>query len=66
MASPRSEAGTALTTSPSITTSPPVTCSSPAMIRKRVDLPQPDGPTKTTNWPECTCRSMPWITSTSP
>jgi hypothetical protein len=32
---------------PSISISPPVTSSSPAIRRSSVDLPQPEGPTKT-------------------
>src|SRR5471032_3393418 len=38
---------------------PEVTSSRPAIRRSRVDLPQPDGPTKTTNSRSFTCRSMP-------
>ena len=41
--------GTSLTRTPSITTSPAVISSSPAIMRSSVDLPQPDGPTKTMN-----------------
>ena len=33
---------------------PDVTSSSPAIIRSSVDLPQPDGPTSTTNSPSPT------------
>ena len=47
MARPRSAGGTSLTRSPSIEMSPEVISSSPAIIRSRVDLPQPEGPTKT-------------------
>src|SRR4029434_11061977 len=46
--------------------SPDVMASSPAIIRSSVDLPQPDGPTNTTNSPERIARSMPWITRVSP
>ena len=53
MASPRSEAGTFVTRWPSIRISPPLTCSRPAMMRSSVDLPQPEGPTNTTNSPSC-------------
>ena len=66
MAMPRLAGGTALTSSPSILTLPEVASSSPAMTRSRVDLPQPDGPTKTTNSPSLTSRSMPFSTSTLP
>ena len=45
---------------------PEVESSSPAMMRSSVDLPQPDGPTKTTNSPSFTSRSMPFSTSTVP
>src|SRR5581483_5580606 len=31
---------------------------SPAMMRSRVDLPQPLGPTSDTNWPDCTSNEM--------
>ena len=47
-------------------TSPPEMSSSPAIIRSSVDLPQPDGPTKTTNSPSATSRVAPWITSKVP
>ena len=40
--------------------------SSPAMMRSSVDLPQPDGPTKTTNSPSATSRSTPLMISTGP
>src|SRR2546423_11029821 len=45
----RSFGGTSLTTSPSTAISPPVMSSRPAIMRSVVDLPQPDGPTRTTN-----------------
>ena len=35
-------------------------------MRSIVDLPQPDGPTKTRNSPSSTSRSMPLMTSTVP
>src|SRR5688572_20421463 len=46
--------------------SPDVMSSRPAIMRSRVDLPQPEGPTKTQNSPSSILRSMPWITSASP
>jgi hypothetical protein len=46
--------------------SPDVTSSSPAIMRSKVDLPQPDGPTKTTNSPPSMVRSRLWITFTEP
>src|SRR5687768_9697618 len=66
MAMPRLAGGTLPTLSPSISTLPEVESSSPAMMRNSVDLPQPDGPTKTTNSPSVTSRSMPFSTSTEP
>src|SRR5882757_10262940 len=61
----RSFGGTSLTTSPPIMMSPPVMSSSPAIIRSVVDLPQPDGPTSTTNSWSAMSRSMPRTASTS-
>src|SRR5690606_3764120 len=61
-----SAALTSLTRLPSISISPPVTFSSPAMTRSRVDLPQPEGPTKTTSSPSPMWRSIPCSTSTAP
>ena len=40
--------------------------SRPATILKRVDLPQPEGPTNTTNSPSSMSISRPWITSVFP
>ena len=40
-----------LTTRPAIEISPPLISSRPATMRSSVDLPQPDGPTMTTNSP---------------
>src|SRR5688572_15511512 len=62
----RERGGRSLTTVPPIAISPPVISSRPAIIRSSVDLPQPEGPTKTTNSPERIARSMPWITWLSP
>src|SRR5687768_7096984 len=45
----RSFGGTSLTTVPPIEMVPLVISSSPAIMRSVVDLPQPDGPTNTTN-----------------
>ena len=41
---------------------PPVVSSSPATMRRSVDFPQPEGPTKTQNSPSSISRSTPWIT----
>ena len=40
--------------------------SRPAIMRSSVDLPQPEGPTKTANSPGSIVRSMPWMTGTVP
>ena len=55
-----------LTTRPPIAISPELIVSSPATMRSSVDLPQPDGPTITTNSPSAMSIEMPWITFTSP
>ena len=49
MAMSRSFGGTSLTTWSSMAISPSVMSSRPAIMRSVVDLPQPDGPTSTTN-----------------
>ena len=51
MAMPRSGGSASLTSTPSIRMRPELIGSSPAMMRSRVDLPQPDGPTSTQNSP---------------
>src|ERR1700730_15153748 len=66
MAMSRSFGGTELTTRWSILTSPSVTLSSPTMMASKVDLPQPEGPTRTTNSPVLTSRSIPLSTGTEP
>src|SRR5690606_39586745 len=48
---------------PSSSIWPLLTSSSPAISRSRVDLPQPDGPTKTTNSRSRISRSMPLMIS---
>src|SRR6266511_1533988 len=55
----RSLGGTSVTSSPPISTSPSLTSSSPAIMRSVVLLPQPDGPTSTTNSLSAMSRSMP-------
>src|SRR5216683_8261300 len=57
MAMSRSIGGTSLTTVSSIRISPEVMASRPAIMRKVVVLPQPEGPTKTTNSLSWICRS---------
>src|SRR5262245_16096920 len=66
MAMPRLAGGTASTTRLSIRIWPAVWSSSPATIRSSVLLPQPEGPTNTTNSPSAMSRSMPLIASKSP
>src|SRR5919107_3520981 len=56
MAILRSAGGNSLTLRLPILISPPLTVSRPAIMRSRVDFPQPDGPTKTTNSPSSTER----------
>jgi hypothetical protein len=46
---------------PPISTSPSDWCKSPATIRSRVVLPHPLGPSRQTNWPAGTERSIPSI-----
>src|SRR5262249_18668030 len=65
MAMSRSFGGTSLTTSPSTAISPALTSSRPAIIRKVVVLPQPEGPTSTTNSLSAMSRSMPRTASVS-
>jgi hypothetical protein len=45
--------------------SPPEMSSSPAIMRSVVDLPQPEGPTRTTNSPSLISRLMPFTASAS-
>src|SRR6478735_10326023 len=66
MAMPRFDGSTSLTTTSSILSSPAVISSSPAIIRSKVDFPQPEGPTKTTNSPDLISRSTPLTTSSEP
>src|SRR6186713_410902 len=46
--------------------SPAVMFSSPAIMRSSVDLPQPDGPTNTTNSPSLMLTDTPWMTAVEP
>ena len=66
MAMPRLAGGVVFTVSPAILISPALASSSPAMMRNSVDFPQPEGPTKITNSPSSTDRSMPCSTSVEP
>src|SRR5512137_2597426 len=62
----RSIGSMSLTTRLPIEISPELMRSSPATIRSSVDLPQPEGPTMTTNSPSSTSMVTPWITLTAP
>src|SRR5512143_351996 len=62
----RSFGGKWLTTRSPMRISPPVMFSRPAIIRSKVDLPQPDGPTSTTNSPSRIEISTPWMTAVAP
>src|SRR5258705_317841 len=66
MAMSRSFGGILFTMRSPMRISPEVMFSSPAIIRSRVDLPHPDGPTKTTNSPSSIRTSTPWMTSMAP
>src|SRR5579885_1043583 len=55
----RSLGGRSLTSSPPMRISPALASSSPAIMRRVVDLPQPEGPTRTTNSVSAMSRSMP-------
>jgi hypothetical protein len=66
MAMSRSRGGMSFTTVPPIAMSPEVISSSPAIMRSVVDLPQPDGPTSTTNSWSAISRSMPFTACTPP
>src|SRR5882724_716110 len=63
---PRLDGSTSFTRTPPISSSPAVIDSSPAIRRNRVDLPQPEGPTKTMNSFDWTSRSIPLMTSRAP
>ena len=58
MASLRLAGASPVTSRPSMLMVPPVVSSRPAIRRSSVDLPQPEGPTKTTNSPSSMSRSM--------
>ena len=57
----RSLESTSFTTRPSMAISPPEISSRPASMRSSVDLPQPEGPTITTNSPSAMSKLMPWM-----
>ena len=64
MATPRRDGGVSFTRLPLMCRSPLEMSSSPATMRSKVDLPQPDGPTNTTNSPRLMCRSTLRMVST--
>ena len=66
MAMSRSAGSKSFTTRSSIFKVPLVMVSRPAIMRSKVDLPQPLGPTMTTNSPSSMRPSMPWMTSDLP
>src|SRR3989344_3186413 len=66
MATPRSDGDSSLAARPPMAISPPEASSRPAIVRSRVDLPHPEGPTKTTNSPSAMSRSIPLRTSVVP
>src|SRR5215468_3908158 len=65
MAMSRSRAGTSFTVRSPILISPSVISSSPASIRSAVDLPQPEGPTRTMNSVSRTWRFRSFTAATS-
>src|SRR5580658_4159035 len=62
----RALGGRSLTRRPPIRISPPLSSSRPAISRSSVDLPQPEGPTSTTNSPAATDRSISCSTGVVP
>ncbi len=58
----RSLGSRSFTTRSPMRISPEVIVSRPATMRSSVDLPQPDGPTITTNSPSATSMDTPWMT----
>src|SRR5262249_43759582 len=65
MAMPRARGGMSLTRCPPIRMSPEVCFSSPAMMRSKVVLPQPEGPSRTMNSPSRASRLTPLTAVTS-
>ena len=66
MAMSRSLGATSLTTRSPIEIVPEVMFSRPAIMRSKVDLPQPEGPTSTTNSPSSIGIDTPCRTSKPP
>src|SRR5579863_2283570 len=63
---PRSLGPSSVTSRPSMRIFPPLGSSSPAMSRSSVDLPQPDGPTRTRNSPSATLSERLGMTVAAP
>src|SRR3954453_18727279 len=61
----RARGGRSVTSRPPINTSPPLGASRPPIMRSKVVLPHPDGPSSTRNSPSFDARSMP-STATTP
>ena len=59
MATPRLAGATLAICRPPMASEPEVMSSRPATMRRSVDLPQPDGPTKTQKSPSAMSRSIP-------
>ena len=62
MAMSRSAGSRLFTTRGPMEISPSLISSSPATMRSNVDLPQPEGPTMTTNSPSVMSALTPWMT----
>src|SRR5579872_6804647 len=63
---PRLLGSCCVTSTPPISTVPPSMSSRPAMAFRSVDLPQPEGPSRTVNSPDSTARSMSFNTRSRP
>src|SRR4029079_13551618 len=66
MAMSRSLGATWLTCRSPMWISPPLMVSRPAMDLSKVDLPQPEGPTSTTNWRSVVSRAIDCSTAMGP
>src|SRR5688572_14121256 len=66
MERPRLDGASSVMSLPSMRMAPDVRSSRPAIMRSSVDLPQPEGPTKTTNSPFLMSRLAPGMMTTSP
>ena len=66
MAMSRSAGSTSLTILPPMLILPAVTVSRPAIMRRSVDLPQPEGPSSTVNEPSGMPSDTPFTASTPP